>query len=106
MTRHLHTELARRLERKHLRVSMEELQARYAQFGYHFDRSLDCRATATYMTGPWAGTSYPCLTLYPVQSDNGLSAWNIDARRDEPFQAMQHLRRTLFSVSAGYIAEV
>ena len=85
---------------------MEELRTRYAQLGYRFDRRMDCRAPATYLTGPWAGTSYPCLALYPVQSDNGLSAWNIDARRDENFQAMQQLRHAVFSVSAGQIAEV
>lgn len=106
MTQPLHDELARRYERGHSPVSMEELAARYAQLGYRFDRSLDCRAPAIHLTGPWAGTSYPCLALYPVQSDNGLSAWHIDARRDENFHALQQLRNTLFSVSAGHLVDI
>lgn len=106
MPRPLDEELARRLTQGQERVSLETLVARYAQLGYHFDRRLDCRAPAIHLTGPWAGASYPCLALYPVQSDNGLSAWHIEARRDAAFQSLQQLRKTLFSVSAGHIVDI
>ena len=87
-------------------LSMPEYLARYAAIGYRFDRSCDARSIARYMTGDRAGQSYPCLSLYPVQADNGLSAWNVEARRDSNYQAFRALRATIFSVSQGAIVEI
>lgn len=105
-TEQLTAEIARRIASGMEQLSMEQLQARFAALGYRFDRSCDCKGMARYMSGEYAGHAYPALTLYPVQADNGLSAWNAEARRDSQFQAMQRLRKQLFAVSRGAIVEV
>ncbi len=79
---------------------------RYEELGYTFDRSMDCTSLAQWLTGPRAGEHYPVRSLYPIQQDNGVSAWNVEARRDENFHAMQRLRGEIFAVQAGRIIEV
>lgn len=73
--------------------------------GYRFDRRMDCRAPARYMTGDRAGESYPTLSLKPVQSDNGMAWCHVDSRRDSNWHALLDLRQTVFSVVNGAIAE-
>ena len=78
----------------------------YATIGYTFDRSCDTQGIARYMSGGRAGNSYPCLTLYPIQSDDKVSAWNVNARRDANYEAFRMLRNSIFTVSMGRIVEV
>ena len=73
--------------------------------GYRFDRRMDCRAPARYMTGDRAGESYPSLSLKPVQTDNGMAWSHVDSRRDSNWHALLNLRQTTFSVVNGAIAE-
>lgn len=75
--------------------------------GYVLDRSMDCRSMATWMTGPRAGTSYPCVTTGITEADTGLSAFNVDARRDANFARLQDMRSSgrYFAVSRGAILE-
>lgn len=102
----LENEIAYRVKQGQERVSMREFLARYEAIGYRFDRSSDCRSMARHMTGERTGESYPCVNLYPVQADNDLSAWNVNARRDENWEAFKKLRNSIFSVSRGAIVEV
>ena len=99
-------EFARRTRQGQVCLSLRALQDRYEALGYTFDRSMDCIGTATYVSGPFGGHSYPHRSLYPVQADNGLSAWNLNARRDENFQAMQRLRNEVFAILDQRIYEV
>ena len=85
------------------KLSIKEYIRRYENLGYTFDRSLDCRSTSKYLDNRM---TYPCLTLYPIQIDDGLSAWNIKARRDSNFLKFQQLRKEIFSVYGGRIVEV
>lgn len=96
----------RRISNGHIHCTIHKLEQLYIGLGYKFDRSMDCRGNASYVTCPYAGISYPALTLYPIQIDNGLSAWNVDARRDDNFKAMQAMRNTHFAVSPNAIVEV
>ena len=88
------------------RLSMTAFMERYAAIGYTFDRSCDARSLAKYMTGERAGESYPCVALYPIQADNGVSAWNVEARRDANFDAFKRLRSAIYCISRGAIVEV
>lgn len=87
-------------------VSVAQFKAEFAALGYSFDASGACKSVARYMSGPRAGETYPANSWRPVQSDDGLCAWHVDARRDEKFKAMQKLRNEIFAVHAGYIIEV
>jgi hypothetical protein len=87
-------------------LSLSNLIAEYAACGYHFDPSMACNCQARYMSGPRAGESYPARTLYPVQSDDGKSAFHFEARRDSNYACLQALRNSVFAVSRGRIVEV
>jgi len=87
-------------------LSVSELIAKFRALGYLLDRSIDCRGTARYITGERAGAQYVAVGLYPVQVNDGISAWNINARRDDNYRAMQHLRQEVFAVARGAILEV
>ena len=102
----LENEIAYRLAQGYRQVSFEQFKAEYAAIGYTFDRKDDVRSIARYMTGERAGQSYPYLGLYPIQTDNRLSAWNVDARRDDNYQAFRVLRHSLFAIIQGRIVEV
>ena len=102
----LEHEVAARIANGSEYVSMSELSERYLALGYRFERSMDCTCVAEYVGGARVGESYPCKTLYPVQVENGKSAWNIESLRDANFKAMQLLRNQCFSVSRGFIVEV
>ena len=99
-------EIAYRLSQGYRQVSFEQFKAEYAAIGYTFDRSGDVRSIARYVTGEQAGQSYPYLGLYPVQSDDKVSAWNVNARRDENYKALKVLRNSLFAIVQGRIVEV
>lgn len=102
----VNNEIAYRIAQGHKQVSFDQFKAEYAAIGYTFDRTSDVRSIARYMTGERAGQSYPYLGLYPVQADNRLSAWNVDARRDDNYQAFRALRHSLFAIVQGRIVEV
>lgn len=87
-------------------VTLREYLERFKAIGYTFDRSCDCASTARYLTGERQGHTYPYLALYPLQADNRLSAWNVEARRDENYEAFKRLRNTLFAVSRGRVVEI
>ena len=99
-------EVAYRLSQGWRQVSFEQFKAEYAAVGYTFDRTSDVRSIARYMTGERAGQSYPYLGLYPVQADDRVSVWNVDARRDTDYEAFKVLRNSLFAVVQGRIVEV
>ena len=102
----LENEIAYRLSQGYRQVSFERFKAEYAAIGYIFDRTSDVRSIARYMAGERAGQSYPYLGLYPVQADDMVSAWNVDARRDANYQAFKVLRNSLFAVAQGRIIEI
>lgn len=99
-------EVTYRLAQGWRQVPFEQFKAEYAAIGYTFDRSCDTQGIARYMSGERAGASYPCLTLYPVQTDDKVSAWNVNARRDANYEAFKVLRNSIFAVSRGRIVEV
>mgnify|MGYP000432121308 CR=1 FL=1 len=99
-------EVTYRLAQGWRQVPFEQFKAEYAAIGYTFDRSCDVRSIARYMTGEQAGQSYPYLGLYPVQADDKVSVWNVDARRDAKYEAFRALRNSVFAVSRGRIVEV
>ena len=99
-------EVVYRLAHGWKQVSFEQFKAVYAAIGYTFDRSSDVRSIARHMTGEQAGQSYPYLGLYPVQADDRVSVWNVDARRDTNYEAFRALRNSLFAVVQGRIVEV
>ena len=87
-------------------VSLQEMAAEFEAIGYEFDDSMACNCIAKNMTGPGAGESFPCRTLSPREIDTKISAFNIDARRDDNFKRMQALRNEVFAISKGRIVTV
>lgn len=78
------------------------------KIGYRLDRKMDCRSTARWMTGDRAGESYPACSTGIKEVDTGLSAFNVDARRDANFDKLQELRITgaWVAMHNGYILEI
>lgn len=87
-------------------LTVVQIEERLAGLGYRLDRQMDCRCLARTMTGPRAGTSYPCITTSVRERDTGLSAFNADARRDDNFRRFQTMRDELFAVVNGAILEI
>lgn len=93
-----------KIEAQHLiseglrQVTLATMSAELAQLGYRLDRSMDCASMATNMTGERAGQRYPALALYPKVKDTGLSAWNVDARRDANYKRLQQYRMEVFAI--------
>ena len=62
---------------------------------------MDCACTARDVA---TGDTYPQLTLYLVESDTGLSPFNVHARRDANFDALKNfLYSRAFTVSRNRI---
>jgi hypothetical protein len=101
-----HEEVTYRLAQGQRQVSFAQFRAEYEAIGYIFDRSCDVRSTALYMTGERKGSSYPYLGLYPIQSDNRISAWHVNARKDGKYEQLQQLRNEIFAVHNNRIVEV
>lgn len=87
-------------------LTVHELSERFRVLGYRLDRSMDCRSNARFMTGAYAGESYPCCTTGIVEIDTGMSAFHYQARRDANFKRMQKLRGEICAVSRGFLLEV
>jgi hypothetical protein len=102
----LEREIASRLAFGCELLSVAALVVRYAALGYRVNRDDDCRAPSRIMTGPRAGESYPACTTGINETDTGLRAWNIAARRDSNFHAMTGLRESAFAVTRGAILSV
>jgi hypothetical protein len=101
----LQQEIARREAAGCERLSVAGMAERFARLGYRLDRSLDCHGVARLTTTGGESLSYPCVTTGVKESDSGLSAFNVGARRDDTFRAMQELRQTVYAVSRGAILE-
>ncbi len=101
----IEAEIAARLAMGCEQLSVAEMGARFQALGYKLDRSLDCRHVARIMSGKRAGESYPAISTGVREADSGLSAFNVDARRDDNFRAMQKLRQDIFAVTRGAILE-
>ena len=106
MTPQLVEECEHRKSTGQTQVSFKAFKQAYEELGYIFDRSCDVRSIARYVTGERAGKSYPYLGLYPLQKDNRLSAWNVDARRDENYNAFRVLRGSIFAIVQNRIVEL
>ena len=104
----LENELAWRASKGLYPVTIQTINERLKALGYRLDRSMDCRSLSRYMTGERAGKSYPCVSTYQVEIDTGLSAYNVDSRRDDNHKALQALRMSgeCFAVSCGAILEL
>lgn len=102
----LNAELERRRQTDERQVTLAEMKQLLAALGYRLDRTMDCRCAARWLTGPAAGASYPCITTGIKEADTGLSAFNVHARRDDNFQALQSLRGKIYSVTKGRIFEI
>lgn len=98
-------EVDARLELGASQITIKQFVRELKALGYKFDRRHDCHSRSRYLTGPRAGCSYPACNMYPVQIDDGKSAWNHDARRDVQFEALQALRNNVFAVSKGVLFE-
>lgn len=105
MTNTLQAEIDYRISTGFKQVSVYEFEQRFRDIGYMLDRSHDCRSTAQWMTGPEAGRTYPCCTVYPVEIDTGKSFAHFEARRDANFDALQKISSRIFAVSKGAILE-
>jgi hypothetical protein len=101
-------ELARRLRRGLEPRSVAGIRNALAAIGYKMDRSCDARGTNRLLTGEFAGHSYPAINVYVVEADTGMSAFHVNARRDENFRELQRLRfhEELFAVVRDRILEV
>lgn len=87
-------------------LTVKEFSARFEALGYKLDRSMDCRSVAQFMTGEYAGESYPCITTSLKEKDTGMSAFHYQARRDANFKAMQKLRQEICTITRGALLEV
>jgi hypothetical protein len=101
-------EVERRMARGYAPVSVKQLNATLARLGYKLDRSCDCRGENRYITGELVGEHYPATNAYPVEIDTGMSAFHVDARRDENYRELQRLRyhEALYAVVRGRILEI
>lgn len=101
----LNREIERRKAEGDAPMTVRAMDAAFRALGYRLDRSLDCRSVARIMTGDAAGASYPCVTTGVKHIATGLSAFNVDAPRDDAFHAMQSLRLRAYAISRGAILE-
>lgn len=94
------------------RVTLETMAEELVAMGYLMPRNDDrCYAASTWVTGERAGQSSPhCSLGAPVEADTGLRAWNVNARRDENFKAMQEWRGSTYAIvhmhGTSYIATI
>lgn len=89
-------------------VTLGDIERQLRDLGYVLDRGLDCRGMARIMTGPRAGSSYPCLSTGIREADTGRSAFHREARRDARFRRLQDLRGDigLYVVVGGAIMDL
>ncbi|WP_454887317.1 hypothetical protein [Sphingomonas oryzagri] len=100
-------ELAHRAREGHHPITVAALHDAFRAIGYRLDRTMDCRHNARWMTGSRAAHSYPSISTGISEADTGLSAFNVDARRDGNFARLQAMRVSgdFFAVSNGALLE-
>ncbi|MEQ0217757.1 hypothetical protein ABLV18_27295 [Klebsiella sp. CN_Kp114] len=91
-------EIERSLKAGMSQVTIKKLTAILKGIGYRFDRSMDTCSQAQIMTGEGAGDTYPTCVLYPIQDDDGVSAFHYQARRDANYQKLKEIRNNMFAV--------
>ena len=103
----IENELARRAARGFYPRSLAEIESALRGISYRLDRDMDCRSVSRYVSGPHTGETYPVCNMYVRQVDDGLSAFNVDARRDAAFMKLQEWRMNgeLFAVVRGTLYE-
>ena len=74
--------------------------------GYHLRTGGYCDCNARFMTGPHAGKSYPCRTLYPIHTASKQSAFHFEQAGTPQLAALQEFRGEAFALSRGRIIEV
>ena len=102
----LSVELAHRKSVGKHPVTVNQMEATLNAIGYTLDRNKDCYSQDRYIAGDRAGESFPAINTGVKEFDTGLSAWNVDARRDNNFKALQELRESLFAVVRGKILQI
>ena len=85
------------------RVTVAEMDRELAALGYRRRPDSRCAGTAHNLT---TGNHYPCITYGVDEADTGMSAFNVDARRDAKFKLLQAFRFNTFAVSQGRIVSV
>jgi hypothetical protein len=106
MNQTLANEIAWRDRNGYRRLTVAGMERVFNELGYQLDRSMDCWDTARWLTGERAGLTYPCISTGIVEADTGISAFHVDARRDNNYRDMQRLRQEVYAVVRGAILEV
>lgn len=89
------------------RLTVAQIERELNAIGYRLDRTMDCRGTARFMTGPFAGETFPSLTTGIAQSDNRVSAFNVNARRDANYGRLKELRGgAVYALVGRYVLEL
>jgi hypothetical protein len=102
----LDAEVKRLVEYGAERLSVKEYTRRWNAAGFRFDHSCTIRQFARYVSGPFAGESWPEMTLYPVHKTTGLSAYHFQLPESECAK-VKALRLSIFAVSRdGYILAI
>lgn len=108
MDKNLLAEIERRKARGHQPITVAQLSAELKNIGYKMDRTEDCRCNAVYQSGDHAGSSYPVITTGVIEVNTGMSFAHKDARRDDAFRPLQHMRfhQSHYAIVRGAILEI
>lgn len=104
MNKRIQAETADLIAHGYRQVTLAAFDVELRAIGYRLDASMACRSTATIQTGPRAGSAYPAVSLYARQVSDGVSAYNVDARRDVKYEAFKALRNSRFAIVRGAVA--
>lgn len=99
----LATEIQNRESSGMAMLDWREYQHRLANIGYEIESDSRTPCRAKNMS---TGNTYPCVTWGVRERDTKMSAFHVDARRDENFERLQTFRRYTFAVVKGAIYEV
>ncbi len=107
MIENLKRELARRAKRGCKPVTMAHLRQTLDGLGYAIADGMHADSMAQWMSGEFAGETYPTRALYVIEKDTRRSAFHYESRRDANFKAFQAMRfeESLFAVVRGRIVE-
>jgi len=102
----LSAEVARRIAVGNPPSTIRNIRARLRAIGYELTPGSHADCMARYMTGEYAGESYPVRTYAVRESDTKKSAFHYQARRDKNFEVLQGLRLgSAYAVNRGRIVE-
>jgi hypothetical protein len=82
-------------------LSKDELLNRLDRLGY----KISAAGSFSYFNGGNANR-FPARSIYLIEKDSKLSFANINARRDQNFEALQQLRKSSFAIVAGRLYEL